>query len=522
MSRSTNNANSYFSKFQQSGGGSQYLPSYDTSKYESAMNNNLSGLQNAYQSANQGYGQAVGNALGNYQNANNDYLKSLRQQTQMQINNLNAQLQANKDKWKLDTDRQSAMVNAQYKQSNDQIDAQTFENLKYANQVGAQRGVSSSAQMMAMDNQVNQQSMGMFQDNLDQRNQALNDLQYKMASGILDLEMNHQTNTTNVLMNQMSKESQAIMNMAQQQLGIETDVAKTQLANLLKMSEQQFNSQMEMEGIKFQSEQQRQQALYDHQMNIVQQNLQLLGAQDDRNFQMNQSDIAWEREKQMEAIRHSNDMAKLAQQQAYSKASSGGGGGSIDPTKHPMFDTALQTHMQQTDDPFLAFQRASADVLSFLETGTTPATQARQHNTAVVKGALSQYDPIQSTLNRGQNILQNYAPKQEAPKLPTTSNAPNNFYRPATQSLPPNLTVQGSHTAQQQSSTPTRTLANVLKNSGLSNAKIQEVDRIMNQTEQTFGTMMGYSDEIILNIVKSVGVTDRELRAIERRLKGGN
>lgn len=200
---------------------------------------------NNYKPDTEGYKSEMGGIWDKYASMSANQLQSIQQQTALRQQQLQKELEINKQKYQIDHDRNVNVVNQQHKQANDEIAQNRYDNLDYSNQMGAMRGVSSSAQQTAMDNGVYRHATKLFNDNTETRNQALNDLSYRLQSLNLELDMGYSKDMTGLAINQMQQQSQIEQQMAGQYLQHAT-ATTNQVFNMLdKHNDRLFSTDME-------------------------------------------------------------------------------------------------------------------------------------------------------------------------------------------------------------------------------------------------------------------------------------
>ena len=354
----TDNAQKYMQQLQQSGM-KDAMPNYNADKL----------IQNN-QSAMNGYQQAMTNNFNKYAQAGNQSLASIRQQTMLQIQNLQNQLNANKEKYKLYGQEQSALINKQYKEQNDAIDQQTFNQYKYNNQMGAQRGVSASAQQTAMDNHVGQLSAGLFNQNSQNRNDSLNTLRNKIAMGMVELDSQYSSDLTNLQISAMKQANDMRMNMAGKELEFATSMADKLMAQQMRNNELQFETERDKEMYRAQLAQK----LYEMQFNVYNQ-------MDNRNHQANEA----QKDRDFRASESALDRAFRAEQAALDRAlsqslsaSRGGGGGSgkTSPSEEELLINETMVWLMENNEklsPVEALERAKRMVRN----GKQPSVMAQ-------------------------------------------------------------------------------------------------------------------------------------------------
>lgn len=360
----TDNAQKYMQQLQQSGM-KDAMPNYNADKL----------IQNN-QSAMNGYQQAMTNNFNKYAQAGNQSLASIRQQTMLQIQNLQNQLNANKEKYKLYGQEQSTLINKQYKEQNDAIDQQTFNQYKYNNQMGAQRGVSASAQQTAMDNHVGQLSAGLFNQNSQNRNDSLNTLRNKIAMGMVELDSQYSSDLTNLQISAMKQANDMRMNMAGKELEFATSMADKLMAQQMRNNELQFETERDKEMYRAQLTQK----LYEMQFDVYNQ-------MDNRNHQSNEA----QKDRDFRASESALDRAFRAEQAALDRAlsqslsaSRGGGGGSgkTSPSDDELMINELQAYYEgQGYNPKVARDYA----MQYVATGNDPLAKKQTQKPKVVQ-----------------------------------------------------------------------------------------------------------------------------------------
>lgn len=328
------------------------------------------------QSAMNGYQQAMTNNFNKYAQAGNQSLASIRQQTMLQIQNLQNQLNANKEKYKLYGQEQSALINKQYKEQNDAIDQQTFNQYKYNNQMGAQRGVSASAQQTAMDNHVGQLSASLFNQNSQNRNDSLNTLRNKIAMGMVELDSQYSSDLTNLQVNAMKQANDMRMNMAGKELEFATSMADKLMAQQMRNNELQFETERDKEMYRAQLTQK----LYEMQFDVYNQ-------MDNRNHQSNEA----QKDRDFRASESALDRAFRAEQAALDRALSqslsasrggGGSGGKSGDSSYDMTINELQAYYENKGiDPLKARQYAK----QYASTGVDPLAKKQTQKPKAVQ-----------------------------------------------------------------------------------------------------------------------------------------
>ena len=287
---------------------------------QAQVNYDMSNYMKNYNDTLNNYQQTSNNALNNYKQTYNQNLGVLKQQTQQQINFLTQQLNASKQKYQLENQQQQAVINQQYKEANNQIDQQAFENYKMSNQNGMLRGVSNSMQQQAMDNSVAQQTAGLFNQNLTNKNNSLNELKNKLSSQMLDLDMQYASDVNNVRMNQFNKQMELQNAMSEKEFAFVTQQADKIMQLQMANNELQFNTEKEKEQYRAELAMK----LYDMQFSNAQ-------AIDDRAFQASEA----QKDRDFQASENAKDRA--LQQYTASLRGSGGSGGSSSKTEGAEF-----------------------------------------------------------------------------------------------------------------------------------------------------------------------------------------
>lgn len=293
-------------------------------KNNTAMNNYQTSAQGGFDKYKGQMGQNIG---------------LMKQNVQNQINALNQQLANNKTKYQMMADEQTNAINKNYKKQNEEIDQMTFNQYKMANQMGAQRGVSSSAQQQAMDNHVGQASAALFNENSTNRQDGLNTLQNKLMQGYIDLDNQYSKDLTGIQTNALNQYMQHNTAMAGKELEFATTMADKVLNMQLKNNEIEFKTKAEEE--KYRAELEKM---------IYQMQFQNYGAMDNRNFQgdenqKNRDFQASEAEKNraFQASEAEKDRAFRAQQSALNRVTSGKSG----TTKQEKEDDEMARAMMQ-------------------------------------------------------------------------------------------------------------------------------------------------------------------------------
>lgn len=390
----TDNAQKYMQQVQQSGM-KDAIPNYNADK-----------LIQGNQTAMNGYQQAMTNNFNKYAQVGNQSLASIRQQTMLQIQNLQNQLNANKEKYKLYGQEQSALINKQYKEQNDAIDQQTFNQYKYNNQMGAQRGVSASAQQTAMDNHVGQLSASLFNQNSQNRNDSLNTLRNKIAMGMVELDSQYSSDLTNLQISAMKQANEMRMSMADKQFQFATNMADKLMAQQMRNNELQFETERDKEMYRAQLTQK----LYEMQFDVYNQmdsrNHQANEAQKDRDFRASESAL----DRAFRAEQAALDRA-LSQSLSASRGSGGGSGSSKD-SSYDMTINELQAYYESKGvDPLKARQYAKqyastgVDPLAKKQTQKPKAVQFKNGKPVVVNQSSS--TPVNSVFAGMNNVSQN-------------------------------------------------------------------------------------------------------------------
>ena len=385
----TDNAQKYMQQLQQSGM-KDAMPNYNADKL----------IQNN-QSAMNGYQQAMTNNFNKYAQAGNQSLASIRQQTMLQIQNLQNQLNANKEKYKLYGQEQSALINKQYKEQNDAIDQQTFNQYKYNNQMGAQRGVSASAQQTAMDNHVGQLSAGLFNQNSQNRNDSLNTLRNKIAMGMVELDSQYSSDLTNLQISAMKQANDMRMNMAGKELEFATSMADKLMAQQMRNNELQFETERDKEMYRAQLTQK----LYEMQFNGYNQ-------MDNRNHQSNEA----QKDRDVRASESALDRAFRAEQAALDRAlsqslsaSRGGGGGSgkTSPSEEELLINETMVWLMENNEklsPVEALERAKRMVRN----GEQPSVIALTPPNPLIQFHAQNIEQNEPAPKKKDNIFENF------------------------------------------------------------------------------------------------------------------
>lgn len=326
---------------------------YDMSQYNTNYNN----MMNSYQ-------KTTDSALNKYQQTGTQNIDALKQQTQQQISFLNQQLEANKQKYQLQGEQQTATINKQYNEANTQIDNQAFENYKMSNQMGATRGVSNSAQQMAMDNSVGQQTAGLFNQNLTSKNDSINTLKNTIQSQMLDLDMQHASSVNDLQVNQMSKQMEIINSMSEKEFDYVSQQADKILQLQMSNNELQFNTQKEVEQ-------------YKAQLAVKLYEMQFSNAQtiDDRTFQSAES----QKDRDFQAGQNEQDRALQKYLASLSGGSGGSGGSSSSSSSNEtftedeiMFQEQLAYNMEVLGMSYIEAQdKAKKEVENYINTGNS-------------------------------------------------------------------------------------------------------------------------------------------------------
>ena len=359
----TDNAQKYMQQVQQSGM-KDAIPNYNADK-----------LIQGNQTAMNGYQQAMTNNFNKYAQVGNQSLASIRQQTLLQMQNLQNQLNANKEKYKLYGEEQSALINKQYKEQNDAIDQQTFNQYKYNNQMGAQRGVSSSAQQTAMDNHVGQLSAGLFNQNSQNRNDSLNTLRNKIAMGMVELDSQYSSDLTNLQISAMKQANEMRMSMADKQFQFATNMADKLMAQQMRNNELQFETERDKEMYRAQLTQK----LYEMQFDVYNQmdsrNHQSNEAQKDRDFRASESALD-------RAFRAEQAALDRALSQSLSASRGGGSGGSKGYSDDELMINELQAYYEgQGYNPKVARDYA----MQYVATGNDPLAKKKTQKPKAVQ-----------------------------------------------------------------------------------------------------------------------------------------
>lgn len=354
------------------------------------LNYNTDNYMKNYNSAMSGYQQTTTNALNNYKDLGTQNVNALKQQTQQQMAFLNQQLEANKQKYQLQGEQQTATINKQYNEANTQIDNQAFESYKMANQMGATRGVSNSAQQQAMDNSVGQQTAGLFNQNLTSKNDSLNTLRNTISSQMLDLDLQHSSNVNDLQLNQMQKQMEIMNQMSEKEFDYLSQQADKVLEMQMSNNELQFNTEKEKEQYRAQLVTQ----LYEMQISNAQK-------VDDRTFQSAES----QKDREFQASQNALDRAL---QSALSKASSSKSSEDSDAKfteDEIMFQEQLSYYVGKGMSYMDAMKYAKADVERYMNGNgkTDTATQKKYStldsamNTALYKRASSIFNNVTPT-----------------------------------------------------------------------------------------------------------------------------
>lgn len=326
---------------------------YDMSQYNTNYNNTM----NSYQ-------QTTNSALNNYKELGTQNVNALKQQTQQQIAFLNQQLETNKQKYQLQGQQQEATINKQYKEANTQIDNQAFENYKMSNQMGATRGVSNSAQQMAMDNSVGQQTAGLFNQNLTSKNDSLNTLKNTIQSQMLDLDMQYASDANTLQVNQMTKQMEILNSMSEKEFDYVSQQADKILQLQMSNNELQFTTQKEVEQYKSQLAVKLYEMQFSNAQTIDQQTFQSAESQKDRDFQASQNE---------------QDRALQKYLSSLSASSSGGSGSSSSSSGNAaftedevMFQEQLAYYVNTKGMSYIEAQaKAKKDVENYMNTGNS-------------------------------------------------------------------------------------------------------------------------------------------------------
>lgn len=278
-----------------------------------------------------------------YKQAGTSSLASLKQQTQMQIQNLQNQLNANKQKYQIYENEQTSTINKQYKEQQDAIDQQAFNQYKMANHMGAQRGVSDSAQQRALDNHVGQTTASLFNQNSQTRNDSLNALKNKILTAMVDLDSQYSSDLTNLHVNAMNKGSEIEMAMAGKELEYATNMADKIMEQQLQNNQLVFETEKEKEQYRAQLAK----SLYEMKFSNLQQ-------VDSRDFQASEA----QKQRDFQAQQNALDRALQQALSASRASSSGSSSKSTTSDEQLMINELMEYYIGQGMNPYDALEKA--------------------------------------------------------------------------------------------------------------------------------------------------------------------